>query len=138
LCIDGQNIINITYFIIRHENIIPKSHKHQSLNSFEFCTPRTWSTMNKIASWDIVPCSLRVDWRFRGLYCLHRQGDEYLLPWWWRQYALLNHQSTPRLHSSVYQKAIIFVLATMRTWNVTWSTMILFSSVYFRKYLFLR
>jgi hypothetical protein len=27
--------------------------------------------------WDIVPCSLRVDRRFRGVYCLHHQGDEW-------------------------------------------------------------
>jgi hypothetical protein len=28
------------------------------------------------AFWDIVPCSLRADWHFRGAYCLHHQGYE--------------------------------------------------------------
>lgn len=28
--------------------------------------------------------------------------------WWWRQYAALKHQYTWRLHSAVFQKAVIF------------------------------
>jgi hypothetical protein len=28
------------------------------------------------AFWDVALCSLRVDQRFRGAYCLHHQGDE--------------------------------------------------------------
>jgi hypothetical protein len=27
------------------------------------------------AFWDIAPCSLGVDWRFRSADCLHHQGD---------------------------------------------------------------
>jgi hypothetical protein len=34
-------------------------------------------TSTKIAFWDIAPYSLvEVDWRFRGAYCLHYQGDD--------------------------------------------------------------
>jgi hypothetical protein len=40
-------------------------------------------------------------------------------PWWWRQYALLKHWCTLRLHGAMSQKAFIFVLAAMRTWNLT-------------------
>jgi hypothetical protein len=33
--------------------------------------------MKIIAFWYIVLCSLvEVDWRYRGAYCLHRQGDD--------------------------------------------------------------
>jgi hypothetical protein len=28
--------------------------------------------------WDVEPCSfVEIDWRFRGAYCLHHQGDEW-------------------------------------------------------------
>jgi hypothetical protein len=48
---------------------------------------------------DIAPCSLvKVDRRFRGAY----------------------RGSTPtRLHGAVSQKAVIFVVGAMRTWNLT-------------------
>jgi hypothetical protein len=74
-----------------------------------------------ITFWDIAPCSVvEVDRRFRGVYCLHDQGDEYIIavimeavrnfkrrststrlhgtklissPWWWRQYAPLKRRS---------------------------------------------
>jgi hypothetical protein len=32
--------------------------------------------MKTRAFWDIVPCSVGVDRRFRGAYCLHHQGDD--------------------------------------------------------------
>jgi hypothetical protein len=41
------------------------------------------------AFWDVAPCSLGVDWRFRGVYCLPS-------PWWWRQFAPVKRQYTPR------------------------------------------
>jgi hypothetical protein len=31
--------------------------------------------LNIIAFWDIAPCSSEVERRFRGAYCLHRQGE---------------------------------------------------------------
>jgi hypothetical protein len=33
--------------------------------------------MKMRAFWDITQCSLGVDRRFRGTYCLHHQGIEY-------------------------------------------------------------
>jgi hypothetical protein len=52
------------------------------------------------AFWDMAPCSLVAgDWRLRGSYCLH-------------------HQSTLRLYGAVSQKALIFILAAMRTWTL--------------------
>jgi hypothetical protein len=57
------------------------------------------------ALWDIVLCSLvGVDQRFRDAFCLH---------------AHLKCRSTPRLHSIIFQKAQIFTLAAIRTWNLT-------------------
>jgi hypothetical protein len=44
----------------------------------------------------------------------------YSLPWWWRQYAPLKYRSTSmRLHGAMSQMAVIFVLTTMRIWNLT-------------------
>jgi hypothetical protein len=64
--------------------------------------------MKMTVFWDTVPCSLvKGDWRFRGL------------PWWWNQYAPPKHQSTSTLHGATPQKDVIFILATVRTWNVT-------------------
>jgi hypothetical protein len=71
---------------------------------------------------DIEQCSLvGVDGRFRGAFCLHHQGHHrvdvgcvlppssgWWLSWWWRQYACLKRRSTPRLHGTTFQKALIF------------------------------
>jgi len=47
-----------------------------------------------ISLWDIALCSLEVDRRFRGAYCLHYQGDK--------------TSSTSRLHFDISQKAITY------------------------------
>jgi len=37
----------------------------------------TASSMMFRVFWDVAPCShIEVDLRFRGAYCLHRQGDD--------------------------------------------------------------
>jgi hypothetical protein len=36
----------------------------------------TVASMKTRAFLDIAPCSFGVDWRFRGVYCLHHQGDD--------------------------------------------------------------
>jgi hypothetical protein len=61
-----------------------------------------------MALWDIASCNLiEVDQSFRGAYCFH-------------QYAPLKHKSTSlRLHGAISQKAVIFILATVRTRNLT-------------------
>jgi hypothetical protein len=33
-------------------------------------------SMKKTAFWDVILCSLEVEQRFRGEYCLHHQGDD--------------------------------------------------------------
>jgi hypothetical protein len=38
---------------------------------------KLYSAVKIRAFWDIALCSLRVDRRFRGVYCLHRQDDEF-------------------------------------------------------------
>jgi hypothetical protein len=64
------------------------------------------------AFWDVVPCSLMEgDQCFRGVYCLPSSGQSS-----WRQFAPLKHQTTSmRLHSATFKKAVIFILATIRT-----------------------
>jgi hypothetical protein len=50
--------------------------------------------------WDVLPCKIIVDRRFRGTCCLHHQGDEcpddggsmYV----WRRLIIILHGSTPR------------------------------------------
>jgi hypothetical protein len=57
--------------------------------------------MKVMALWDIASCSLiEVDQSFRGAYCFH-------------QYAPLKH------NGAISQKAVIFILATVRTRNLT-------------------
>jgi hypothetical protein len=53
-----------------------------------------------IVFWDVLPCKMIVDRRFRGAYCLHHQG-----------WATLAHSS------------LNIILAAVRTWNLTkWFT----------------
>jgi hypothetical protein len=41
-------------------------------------------------------------------------------PWWWRQHVPLKRRSTIILHGSTFQKTILnFILAAVRTWNLT-------------------
>jgi hypothetical protein len=47
------------------------------------------ASMKMTAFWDVAPCSLvEVDRRFRGVYCLHYQDDE------WRRYSPLKRLCT--------------------------------------------
>jgi hypothetical protein len=40
----------------------------------------TATSMRMVAFWDVAPCSvIDTDRHLRGVYCLHRQGDEQLL-----------------------------------------------------------
>jgi hypothetical protein len=32
-----------------------------------------------IVFWDVLPCKIIVDQRFRGTFCLHHQGDSYFI-----------------------------------------------------------
>jgi hypothetical protein len=101
----------------------------------------TAASMKLRVFWDVAPCSLiEVDWRFRGAYCLHHQGDKqalsetiagyiavdgpspiqpavlsrtaYSSPWWLGQYAPLKRRSTSTwLHGATSQKTLNFILA---------------------------
>jgi hypothetical protein len=65
------------------------------------------------AFWDVALCSLVEEYRrVGGAYCLNHSS-----PWWWRQYPRLKCRSTfTRLHNATSQKAVIFILAAVRTW----------------------
>jgi hypothetical protein len=111
----------------------------------------------RIVFWDVVPCKIIVDRRFRGTCCPHHQGwdpwrqhtsetsvdnhftrqyipednselhtrgrenlKSHSSPWWWRQHVPLKRRSTIILHGSTSQKTILnFILAAVRTWNLT-------------------
>jgi hypothetical protein len=74
------------------------------------------------ALWATVSCIFfEVGRRFIGAHCLHHQGDEHhSSPWWWWQYAPLKRLSTSTLlHGATSQKTLNFILAAVRTWNLT-------------------
>jgi hypothetical protein len=61
--------------------------------------------MKMTVFWDAAPCSLvKIDRRFGGAYCFHRLGDPSISTW---------------LHSVTSQKTVMFILAAVRTWNLT-------------------
>jgi hypothetical protein len=64
--------------------------------------------------WDIASCSLRVERRCRGAYCLPSSGwssppwSRRQSPWWWRKYARLKRRSTPtRLHGALSRRDLL-------------------------------
>jgi hypothetical protein len=63
--------------------------------------------VNMIANWDIAPCSLEVDRRFRGTSCLRDQGDDGSSKLMWNIGQLL------RDYTALYPVATIFILAAM-------------------------
>jgi hypothetical protein len=67
----------------------------------------TAASMKFRVLWDVVPCSLIVvDRRFRGVYCLHHQGDECPDD---GEYAPLKRRSaTVRLSGDTSQKTLHF------------------------------
>jgi hypothetical protein len=74
-----------------------------------------FNVMFRIVFWDVLPCKIIVDRRFRGAYCLHHH------PWWWRKYVPLKRRSTIILDVSTSQKTILnIILAAVRTWNLTY------------------
>jgi hypothetical protein len=51
---------------------IPTQASHKNVR-FQVLTAA--SMMFRVVSWDILPCKMIVDRRFRGAYCLHHQGS---------------------------------------------------------------
>jgi hypothetical protein len=49
-------------------------------------------TLKVVSKEDLVPCSVEVYRRFRGAYCLHHQGDSFVLYILNRQYYPLKFQ----------------------------------------------
>jgi hypothetical protein len=79
------------------------------------------------AFWDVAPCGLGVERRFRGAYCFYNQGkvihhpdDEGSTHGDMIRRPLigavpLKRRYFPRLHGAVHQKALIFILAAVET-----------------------
>jgi hypothetical protein len=51
--------------------------------------------------------SLEVDRYFKGAYCLHHEGDTSETP-----------VHSNEMHGAVFQKAVIFMIAAVRIWNL--------------------
>jgi hypothetical protein len=85
-----------------------------------FVTPSSGLKIKKymefrIVFWDVLPCKIIVDRRFRGTCCLHHQGFR---------------SSTIILHGSISQKTTLnIILAAVRTWNLTKKYMFFFETI---------
>jgi hypothetical protein len=67
----------------------------------------SYSFLKTTAFWDVAPCTLmEVDRRFRGASCLHHQATNR---------PLKRRSTSTRQHGAASQKAVIFVLAGVRT-----------------------
>jgi hypothetical protein len=66
--------------------------------------------------WDVAPCSFfGVERRFRDAYCRHHQGVELM-----EAVRTFESRSAPMtLHGATFQKALIFIIAAVKTWNLT-------------------
>jgi hypothetical protein len=117
----GRHSIKNTAVYYIPEDSELHTRRRENLKSLKSCLCQDTFNASKFrVCWDIAPCShVEVYRRFRGAYCLHYQGDS--SPWWWRQYASLKRRSTSTwytaLHSS--QKTLNFILAAVRTYNLT-------------------
>jgi hypothetical protein len=84
---------------------IHSKHIHKRMRDFRFSQRQVWRWQPS----GIVPCSLKVDQCFRGVYCFHHQGNHASL-WWRRQYTPLKCRSTSmRLHGAISQKVVIYM-----------------------------
>jgi hypothetical protein len=84
--------------INRYKKMYPVAERSSNLGP----STQTHAGMFRIVFWDILPCKLIVDRRFRDAYCLH------------------DGRSTIILHGSISQKTILnIILAAVRTWNLT-------------------
>jgi hypothetical protein len=83
-------------------------------NSSMFMSRKLWGVKFRVFS-DVAPCShVEVDRRFRGASCLQHSSDNV------RQYASLKLRFTSTwLHGATSQKTLNFILAAVRTWNLT-------------------
>jgi hypothetical protein len=81
-------------------------HRRENLCSHE---KDEMSMKLRIVFLDVLPCKIIVDRRLRRTCFLHHQG--------W-----VKRRSTIILHGSTSQKTILnFILAAVRTWNLTWN-----------------
>jgi hypothetical protein len=67
-----------------HHHGSPRSHITRGMNSrpvVRFQVLTAASMMFRIVFWDILPCKMIVDRRFRAVYCLHHHHDWPPRPW---------------------------------------------------------
>jgi hypothetical protein len=68
-----------------------------------------------------APCSLvKIQWRHRGAYCLHYQGDWLVAVMMEAVRTSARASTSTRLHGAVSQKAGMLTLTAMRAWNLTY------------------
>jgi hypothetical protein len=67
-----------------------------------FQVPTAASMKFRIVFWDVLPCRIISDRRFRGTCCFHHQG--------WDEHVPLKRRSTIILHGSISQKIILSII----------------------------
>jgi hypothetical protein len=74
-----------------------------------------WNATNMTAFWSIASCILpKVNGYFRDAYCLHHQGDDAGSTHLWKVVGLLQ-----RDHTTICQKALTFIIAAVKTSDLT-------------------
>jgi hypothetical protein len=63
-------------FKLRKNNNLPLDTFLNHVNSVRFQVLMAASMKFRFDFWDVLPCKIIVDRRFRGMCCLHHQGDE--------------------------------------------------------------
>jgi hypothetical protein len=92
---------------------------HPGCNAVWICTwtPTLQKNRHSVATRKPTSLIFRPTWRWRPSGIWHPVVSS---PWWWRQYAPPKRRSTSRLHVAIFLKAVIFILAAVRTWNLTY------------------
>jgi hypothetical protein len=76
------------------------------------CKQTKWIKIKMTVSWDVLLRNVvEVYGRFRGAYCLCHQNN--------KQAPLKCQWTSTRLHCTIAHRTVIFILATVRTWNLT-------------------
>jgi hypothetical protein len=91
---DNQCCYNISYSFCE----ISRSHGGESSMKFRF------------VFWDVLPCKIIVDRRFRGTCCLHHQGDESVHNYFTRQY--IPEGKSELITAFVYIKSMCRIAST--------------------------
>jgi hypothetical protein len=102
----------LTYFSLCFRNYSP----NRRVGIFLINVVDLWS----LVYWDVAPCShVEGDRSFRSAYCLHHQGDPSVALMMEAVRTLKRRFTSAWLYGATSQKTLNFILAAVRTWNLT-------------------